>query len=196
MSKEKLKKIGDYKENPVVRKHQRNEGYMAAWKETLLVIEWATKHHSNDAQVASKERTTVHTSMQRSTENQMPNDIQSKKRKAYNMLNVDDIIVSKKRMAGHRNSNVAKIESKKRTVVVQSKQRNAENQTLGVKSKIQKCENRTAKSAKIESESALITEQIIYLNKSRVQHIYFKPLPGVNKIVLIACGHNETCISI
>lgn len=84
----------------VVRKHQRNEGYMAAWKETLLVIEWATKHQADDkipinVRIASKEKesTAVHKSMQRNTENQMPNDID--------------------------------IESKKRTAVVQSKQRNA-----------------------------------------------------------------------
>lgn len=71
----------------VVRKHQRNEGYMAAWKETLLVIEWATKHQADDkipinVRIASKESTAVHKSMQRNTENQMPNDIESKKRTA------------------------------------------------------------------------------------------------------------------
>lgn len=46
MSAEKLKTLGDYRENPIVQKNQRNEAFMAAWKETLLVIEWAKKREA------------------------------------------------------------------------------------------------------------------------------------------------------
>lgn len=187
MSKETIKKIADYRENPVVRKHQRNEGYMAAWKETLLVIEWATKHQAdnkipNDARIASNE-TARQKPMQRTTKNQMLNDtdIESKKRKAENhMLNADEKIESKKRKVGQQNSYDVKIESK---------QRNAENHMLNdMDSDIQKREKRTAKSGKIESQTAPIAEHIIYLKKSRVPHIYLKPQSGMNKIVLIASG--------
>lgn len=47
-SAEKLTKLGDYRENPVVQKNERNEAFMAAWKETLLVIEWAEKRESGN----------------------------------------------------------------------------------------------------------------------------------------------------
>lgn len=61
MSAEKLTKLGDYRENPVVQKNERNEAFMAAWKETLLVIEWAKKRESENrvkkgAKIESKKR--------------------------------------------------------------------------------------------------------------------------------------------
>lgn len=174
---------------------------MAAWKEALLVIEWATKHQAdneipNNVRIASKERTAVHKSMQRNTGNQMPNELKKRKAEHY-VRNVDDKnkFKSKKRKVGHQKSNDVKIESKKRTAVVRSKEPNAENQMLSdVESPTHKRENKNSKSGNVESKTARIAEQIIYLKKSRVQHIYFKPQPGMNKIVLIASGQNEPCI--
>lgn len=43
MSKDKLRKLGDCNDNLLAQQNQRNEKFMAAWKETLLVIEWIQK---------------------------------------------------------------------------------------------------------------------------------------------------------
>lgn len=44
MAAEKLTKLGDYTNNPIMQKNQRNSAFMAAWKETVIAIEFSKKY--------------------------------------------------------------------------------------------------------------------------------------------------------
>lgn len=44
MAAEKLTKLGDYANNPIMQNHQRNSAFMAAWKETVIAIEFSKKY--------------------------------------------------------------------------------------------------------------------------------------------------------
>lgn len=44
MAAEKLTKLGDYANNPFMQNHQRNSAFMAAWKETVIAIEFSKRY--------------------------------------------------------------------------------------------------------------------------------------------------------